>query len=82
MLNEQRDQLSPAAIEAIEQIENLIIVGVGRDVLDLAMAYSKKYGLLSTDAIHVATMKHEGLSILASNDRDFERVDWLKLWKP
>jgi predicted nucleic acid-binding protein len=70
------------AIENIEQIENLIIVGVGRDVLDLAMTYSKRYGLLSTDAIHTATMKQEGLSILASNDRDFERVDWLKLWSP
>jgi len=70
------------AIENIEQIENLIIVGVERDVLDLAMTYSKRYGLLSTDAIHTATMKQEGLSILASNDRDFERVDWLKLWKP
>ncbi|HSD58546.1 MAG TPA: type II toxin-antitoxin system VapC family toxin [Methanotrichaceae archaeon] len=70
------------ATENIEQIENLIIVGVERDVLDLAMTYSKKYGLLSTDAIHTATMKQEGLSILASNDRDFERVDWLKLWKP
>ncbi len=70
------------AIENIEQIENLIIVGVGRDVLDLGLIYSKNYGLLSTDAIHVATMKQEGLDILASNDRDFERVDWVKLWKP
>lgn len=70
------------AIENIKQIENLIIVGVGRDTLDLALAFSEKYGLLSTDAIHAATMKQEGLSILASNDRDFERVDWLKLWKP
>lgn len=70
------------AVENISQIENLMIVGVGRDVFDLALEFSKKYRLLSTDAIHVATMKMEGLSILASNDRDFERVDWIKLWKP
>ena len=70
------------AIENISQIDNLMVIGVGRDVLHLAIAFSQKYGLLSTDAIHAATMKTEGLSILASNDRDFERVDWLKLWKP
>jgi predicted nucleic acid-binding protein len=70
------------AIENISQIENLMIVGVGRDVFDLALVFSQKYRLLSTDAIHAATMKMEGLSILATNDRDFERVDWLNLWKP
>jgi len=59
-----------------------MIVGVGRDVFDLALVFSQKYRLLSTDAIHAATMKMEGLSILATNDRDFERVDWLNLWKP
>jgi predicted nucleic acid-binding protein len=70
------------AIENIAQIENLMIVGVEREALDVAIEFSHKYGLLATDAIHAATMKMEGLSILATNDRDFERVDWLKLWKP
>jgi hypothetical protein len=67
------------AVEDIAQIENLTIVGVGRDALDLALEISQKYGLLATDAIHAATMKIVGLNILASNDRDFERVDWLEL---
>jgi predicted nucleic acid-binding protein len=70
------------AIENIEQIENLTIVGVEREALDLALEFSGKYGLLATDAIHAASMKMEGLSILATNDRDFERVDWLQLWRP
>jgi predicted nucleic acid-binding protein len=33
-------------------------------------------------AIHAATMKIEGLNVLATNDRDFESVDWLQLWRP
>ena len=70
------------AIENISQIENLMIVGVRREVFDMALEFSQKYRLLSTDAIHAATMKMEELSILATNDRDFERVDWLNLWKP
>ena len=68
------------AIKNIEQIENLKILGVGKDALDLALEFSQKYGLLSTDAMHAATMKIEGLRILATNDQDFERVDWLRLW--
>jgi len=70
------------AIENIAQIENLTIVGVERDALNLALDFSEKYGLLATDSIHAATMKMDGLNILATNDRDFERVDWLQLWWP
>ena len=73
---------SRKAIENISQIQNLMIVGVKKDVFDLALEFSQKYGLLSTDAIHAATMKMEELSVMATNDRDFERIDWLKLWKP
>lgn len=72
--------LARKAIENISQIQNLTIVGVRRDVFDLALEFSQKYRLLSTDAIHAATMKMEGLNIMATNDRDFERVDWLNLW--
>ena len=43
---------------------------------------SKKYWLMATDAIHVATMKRQGITNIATNDPDFERVEWLKVWKP
>lgn len=42
----------------------------------------KRYRLMSNDAIHVATMKKRGISAIATNDPDFERVGWLKVWKP
>ncbi|MDD4162864.1 MAG: type II toxin-antitoxin system VapC family toxin [Methanothrix sp.] len=54
------------AIENIAQTENLTIVGVEKGALDLALDFSEKYGLLATDSIHAATMKMEGLSILAT----------------
>ncbi|MBN1236602.1 MAG: type II toxin-antitoxin system VapC family toxin [Methanotrichaceae archaeon] len=38
--------------------------------------------LLSNDALHLATMKQEGLSTLASNDRDFSSVKRLQIWRP
>ena len=40
------------------------------------------YFLLPNDAIHVATMKRYGITNIATNDPDFERVGWLKVWKP
>ena len=43
---------------------------------------SKKYWLMATDAFHVATMKRHGITNIATNDPDFERVGWTKVWKP
>ena len=42
----------------------------------------KDYALLTNDAFHVATMKQRGITNIATNDPDFERVEWLKVWKP
>ncbi|MBA7530508.1 tRNA(fMet)-specific endonuclease VapC [subsurface metagenome] len=42
----------------------------------------KDHALLTNDAFHVATMKGHGITNIATNDPDFERVGWLKVWKP
>lgn len=70
------------AIANIKQIENLRIVDIDGDMFEIALSHSKNYGLLSNDAIHLATMKKHGITNVATNDSDFQRVDWLKLWKP
>ena len=44
--------------------------------------FISRYFLLPNDALHVATMKLRGITNIASNDPDFERVEWLKVWKP
>jgi predicted nucleic acid-binding protein len=43
---------------------------------------SKKYNLLATDAMIVHLMKGSGLENIATNDADFQRVDFLNVWKP
>lgn len=40
------------------------------------------YGLLSNDAYHLLTMKYYGITNITTNDRDFERVDWIKVLRP
>jgi len=68
---EEIKELSAArsAIETIEQIENLKVVGLEVNAMGLFLEYSRKYGLLSNDALHLATMNQEGIVTLASNDR-------------
>lgn len=73
---------APSAIEKIPEIENLKIARAGVEIMRLSLDFSKRYGLLSSDAIHLATMQEEEITALASNDSDFERVEWLTLWKP
>ncbi len=43
---------------------------------------SKNYNLMATDAMIVEIMKRNNLKDIATNDGDFERVDWIKVWKP
>jgi len=56
--------------------------GINEEDFEVALSYSKKYGLLSNDAIHVATMTQRGITNIATNDPDFERVEGLTVWKP
>ncbi len=52
------------------------------DILEKALDISRKYGLLFSDALHSACCKVNDIKDIATNDRDFERVDFLKVWKP
>ncbi len=50
--------------------------------LHASKAVRSNYGLLTNDSLIVAVMRREGLVHLATHDRDFERVDGLKVWMP
>ncbi len=47
-----------------------------------SVAIGEKYGLLTSDAFHLATMKQNGIKHIATNDSDFDHVDFLTIWKP
>jgi predicted nucleic acid-binding protein len=47
-----------------------------------ACLISERYGLLTNDALHVATLRAHGLDQIASADRDFRLVPHLTLWTP
>lgn len=61
-------------------IFNLLPIGK-LEVIE-ALEIMSNYYLLTNDALNAATMKVNGITSIATNDNDFERVDWLKIWKP
>lgn len=61
---------------------NLEIVNLLVPMFVVVLESMKRYRLMSNDAIHVATMKKRGISAIATNDPDFERVEWIKVWTP
>ncbi len=60
----------------------IIICSFDEAALDMAVDLSNKHGLLISDASHVAVMKSQGIANIATNDRDFERVDGIDIYKP
>ncbi len=66
----------------IIESSNIIILKNESSVFPDFVEISRIYNLMATDAMHVSVMKKHGITNIATNDRDFERVEWLKVWKP
>lgn len=60
----------------------IVIVSIDEEIMDTAVEISKKYGLLTSDSVHVAVMNSNNILNIASNDGDFERVKGIKVWSP
>ncbi len=48
----------------------------------MAVDLSNKHGLLISDASHLAVVRAQGIANIATNDRDFERVNGIDVYKP
>jgi predicted nucleic acid-binding protein len=72
------------AYKAMDDVfdSNMVILSVNFEVLKKARELSEKYDLLLSDAIHAATCKIYAISDMATNDADFDRVDFIRAWKP
>ena len=59
----------------------IIVLDTG-PLLDETLSFSRKYGLLFSDALHAASCTHYALAHLVTNDRDFSRVDCISVIAP
>ena len=76
----QRGEAS-AATTKVAQLGIQVLAVNGALVQD-ATNVSEQFELLTGDALIVATMGQHGLTKLASEDADFDRVPWLTRYEP
>ncbi len=69
------------AIKEIPEFRIKILLITAEAIFE-SKSYRKKYNLLTNDSLNLYAMKTSGLADIATNDRDFERIEWLKVWKP
>ena len=69
------------AVEKVPQL-GIQVLTIPADMVDAAAGISQQIGLLSNDALIVAVMRANGLTKLASNDADFDRVPGLTRYAP
>ncbi len=60
----------------------LEIVAIDGGTVEKSVDLGEQYGLLTTDAIHLSAMKQYGIIHIATNDSDFEKVDFIRVYKP
>ena len=61
---------------------NLLFVPVSESILRSAQTERQAAGLLTNDSLIISCMREYGVSFLATNDSDFERVASITLFKP
>jgi len=64
--------LEAVTLFGIEFLE--LDLGVIRDAIEIMKRNEMKFG----DAIHIATMKRNGISVILSHDKDFDKVKGVK----
>ncbi|MDD1754059.1 MAG: PIN domain-containing protein [Methanothrix sp.] len=68
--------------EEMDIINGFHIVILDAQTFPEFVQLSKRFHLMAMDSAHLAIMKLNGLTNLATNDADFERIPYLKVWKP
>jgi hypothetical protein len=69
-------------VSKTQTMSNLFLIDLTPQIFSTARELMKRHYLLSNDAIHAATCKIHNIKNIATNDPDFERVPFLKVWKP
>ena len=82
-INEDPQILGDIPIDVVDdtfRLDNLNILEYNSEIS--IKEFIVRYSLLPNDAIHAASCKYYDIKNIATNDSDFERVDFLKVWKP
>ncbi len=64
----------------VKSLEALKLLEITGDDAFRIYDYGTAYLLHPKDSLHLAVMKRYRIFDIATNDSDFERVDWIKVW--
>ena len=85
LLKENPDAIKTIDMEPVDMVFNIphiYVVNIRRETLDSFGDSITKYGLLPNDTLHVLTCYGNEIKNIATNDLDFERVGFLRIWRP
>jgi len=68
--------------EASSLLQNVNVTSISGPFFPDAYRISHEWNILSTDAVHVAAMRKEQISFIATNDTDFKRIPTLQVCHP
>jgi uncharacterized protein len=60
----------------------IVILDVTKPIIPTAVDVSIQFGMLTNDALTIALMRNSGITMLASNDADFDRVPGIVRFAP
>ena len=78
LIKNKREKVLPETIEDIYAMPNLAVKEVSASIPLDALALMDMFHLKSRDAFHAAVMKSNGITEIASDDPDFDRVKGIK----
>lgn len=58
------------------------ILPIERETIFESGELRRKHNLLTNDSLNLYAMKANKLGYIATNDSDFDRVEWITVWKP
>ncbi len=64
------------------QNSNITVLESGLPILESSLHWRQRYGLLVNDSVSAALMDEHDITTIATNDRDFERVEGLSVHVP
>jgi predicted nucleic acid-binding protein len=82
---------NPEVIPTLEKCENAMekipqfgvkVLLVTVETIFQSRELRRQYLLMTNDSLNLHVMRSNQLYDIATNDGDFERVEWLKVWKP
>lgn len=68
-------------IEAVADFNITVLVPTWR-IIESSLFWQRRYGLLVNDSVSAAMMDEHDITTIATNDRDFERIEGLSVHMP